>query len=241
MERTKVRVADLYVSIGMPCGQSLPWQTSMSLAHTTAELGRLGVQTHFSVIAGNANVFAARDAVLDCFLRSDAKQLFWIDSDMKWTPEQFMRLLVLSIKYPVVAATYPTKMGTPRMVVKHPDLVNFEINEDGLIKVESLGLGFTCVQRHVMERLVVGKPMLYDEIADREYASVFYQDWAESRTKSGRINRRGEDTNFFKDVRTLGYDVLLDPTIMLGHVGNKSFEGDPVKGLGLEHVYRSQE
>jgi hypothetical protein len=36
---------------------------------------------------------------------------------------------------------------------------------------------------------------------------------------------RGEDAIFFSDVRALGYKVWIDPTIRLGHVGPKIYEG----------------
>jgi hypothetical protein len=34
---------------------------------------------------------------------------------------------------------------------------------------------------------------------------------------------RGEDMAFFADVHDLGYKVYLDPTIALGHVGQKTY------------------
>ena len=36
---------------------------------------------------------------------------------------------------------------------------------------------------------------------------------------------RGEDAIFFSDVRALGYKVWIDPSIKLGHVGPKIYEG----------------
>jgi hypothetical protein len=54
---------------------------------------------------------------------------------------------------------------------------------------------------------------------------------------NGRRTAQGEDMAFFADLRELGYDVWLDPTIQLGHVGNYVYRGDPVAALGLEDQY----
>ena len=42
--------------------------------------------------------------------------------------------------------------------------------------------------------------------------------------RGGRLRPR-EDMAFFSDVRALGYDVCLDPTVTLGHVGAKTYSG----------------
>jgi hypothetical protein len=46
---------------------------------------------------------------------------------------------------------------------------------------------------------------------------------------------------FFADVRELGYDVWLDPTINVGHVGSHVFRANAAKSLHLEHIYRPEE
>jgi len=37
--------------------------------------------------------------------------------------------------------------------------------------------------------------------------------------------RRGEDMAFFYDIINLGYDILMDPDVDLGHVGMKEYRG----------------
>jgi len=40
-----------------------------------------------------------------------------------------------------------------------------------------------------------------------------------------RGNKRGEDFTFFADVRELGYVPRLDPSIEIGHLGDKLYTG----------------
>lgn len=99
-----INMAGVSVMIGMPAGRDLPIQTVKSLIGSFAACSERGVPCQFGAIANSAVIQWARDEVVDLFLKSDANVLFWIDSDMVWTPEQFIRLLVWSQVYDVVCA-----------------------------------------------------------------------------------------------------------------------------------------
>lgn len=230
--------AELSVSIGLPCGSHVPWQTAMSLAKTTHVLAKQGVKTRIECIANSSIVTYARNQVARAFLEQhDTDRIFWIDADMQWEPDQFLRLLTLSYKYPVVCATYPMKRADAAFVVKHPDLQNFEMNQHGLLKVQGVGLGFTIVTREAFERVAETKPWTYSPTSAGEgkYRDIF--ELRKTKDAQGRVTGQGEDMAFFDDLRALGYDIWLDPTIQLGHVGSFVYTADPVAGLKLQHVY----
>jgi hypothetical protein len=169
-------------------------------------------------VSGSSIVLWARDQVVDLFLQSPCERLFWIDSDIAWKPDDFLRLLAFSRIVPVVAATYPLKEDPPRFVIDR-----IKPAEHGLVEVGGVGLGFTIMQRKVVEDVAAKAPRVKHEVTGRDIAAIFRVD--------SRGVRTGEDVAFFEDIRACGYKVLLDPEIQLGHVGQKVYSGSVTDAL----------
>lgn len=228
-----VKTDELSVDIGLPCLPTLPWQTSMSLLKTVKACTERRIDVGVAGIFGSSVVTWARSKVLDTFLQGKASRLFWIDGDMEWEPEDFIRLLVLSTKYDVVCGVYAQKNEAQTIVLRH-DLTNFDLNPHGLIKFQGCGLGFTVITRDVAEHISASKPKVYDPVEGRSIADVFRTDTVDRGHE--HPDCRHEDTAFFADLIELGYDVWLDPTRQLGHVGPRVYKSDPMKALRLDTV-----
>ena len=228
---------DLSVAVGFPCGSMIPWQTTISLVSTAKACERAGIPFGVDVIAGNSVVTAARDLVLTAFLRGNKSRLFWIDSDIVWTPKDFTRILMLSSELPIIGATYPLKTGgkAGTFIVNMLDGRSVDMNPFGCIKVRSYGLGFCCMTREVVQRIADSTRRVTTGVGATEVYSVFRTDVLPSGVA------RGEDVAFFDDARALGYDVWLVPTIQLGHVGTHVYTSDPVKALGLDDLIQRKE
>lgn len=227
---------ELSVDIGLPCGPYIPWQTSLSLAKTVKACTERKVECGVCCIAGSSVVTWARSKVLDLFLQGTASRLFWIDSDIVFEPAQFLRLLVLSTQYDIVCGTYAQKNEAQGIVVHH-DLCNFDINPHGLLKIEGTGLGFTVMTREAAERISESKPKVYDPVEKRSIPDVFRLDSVDRGAEHPHL--RHEDIAFFADLRELGYDVWLDPSIQLGHVGGKVYSANPLAALNLEEAFKT--
>lgn len=208
----------LSVMVGIPAGRDLPILTVKSLLATQSLCRDLKVPFQVGMVAGSAVVQWARDEVVDLFLKSDATRLFWIDSDMVWQPEDFMRLLALSQRHEVICATYPAKVDQPTFYVNRDPSLPMDANAFGLLEVWGVGLGFTVTTRRVIEQLAANAPKVFDAVSDREVAAVF-------RIDATNGKRRGEDMAFFADIRALGNTVWLDPSVDLGHIGPKVYTG----------------
>jgi hypothetical protein len=208
----------LNVMVGMPAGRDLPALTVKSLLATQSLCRDRQVPFQMGMVIGSSVVQWARDEVVDVFLKSDATRLFWIDSDMVWEPEQFMRLLALSQYREVICAAYPAKVDRPTFYVNWDEKEKLVHGEYGLIEIKGVGLGFTVMHREVVEKLAYEAPRIVDEIAGRDLAAVF---------RIGQIDgkRQGEDMAFFADIRELGYKVWLDPTVSPSHIGQKTYTG----------------
>ena len=232
-----IKLDDVSVCIGFPCGQTIPAKTARCLAATVRALASRGIAVDTSMIIGSSVVTVARNACANAFLKGNMQRLFWIDSDIEWDVNDFLKMLALSSRHDVICAAYPIKSDAGQLVIRHPDLENFEINPLGLVKINGTGLGFTIVSRAAMEKVAATKQKVWDELHGEEMADIFRLD-TRLDPATGRRNVRGEDIAFFADLEELGYDVWLDPTVRLGHIGLKSYSADVVEALGLNHVYR---
>jgi hypothetical protein len=204
------------VMLAMPVHRDLPSDTVISLLKTVAQLEARGMQyeTHFQV--GSSIIEAARSKCAHSFLEGPHSRMFWLDSDIRWEPDAFFRILALSTKYPVVGALYPVKEDTPTPFRFCFDGSSFDADEYGCFSVKGMGLGFAVMQRCVIEKLAEKAPKVrFPEIAD-PIPHIFRCD-----VENGFF--RGEDIAMFSDIRALGYEVKLDPTITLGHVGSKTY------------------
>jgi hypothetical protein len=210
--------------IGMPVGSgSVYWATAMSLEATLGACRTENLRLQLEAVVGCSVVTWARSAIVDSFLKSDCTHLFWIDSDIVWTPDDFFRIVGFGAVLDVVGAIYPFKKQAPMtFLINHVgEPGQYEINGLGCVKIKGMGMGFTLMKRAVVEAVAATKPKRRDPITGLEYADVF------------RIDHEGEDLAFFSDIRAAGYDIWLDPSIQIGHIGPAIYKGDPLEALGL--------
>lgn len=205
------------VMIAIPVNRDLPWQTARSLMETCIRFANTGLNFDVQFVVGSSIIECARSKVADVFLKGKCQHLFMIDSDQTWTPDAAIRMLALSTKMDVVCGAYPAKHDPPTFLL-NPEDCEVETNEWGCLPLKGLGLGFTIVQRHVMEELADRAPKLTFPDSDDSIAHIFRCDIVDGAF-------RGEDMAFFADVRALGYTVWVDPTIEIGHVGAKEYRG----------------
>jgi len=211
-------MADIHVMLAMPTSRDIPRETVLSLMETQGLLQERNISFTLYLSDGGSLVHNARTKAAHHFLKSECTHLFWVDSDIVWKAEDFLRILALATKMECVAASYPLKRDDLQFVlnVKNP-LQTVKSDEYGCIEVNSLGVGFTCVQRKVIEELAAKAPAVrisHYGIMPR----IFRLDDPDNVS-------RGEDIAFFDDIRALGYKVHLDPKIELGHVGPKVYRG----------------
>ena len=140
----------------------------------------------------------------------DYDYLMWIDSDILFTPEQFERLLHRDRD--IIAGLYRMEGGDSYAAVENWDENYFERNGTfrflaptdikGMkepIPVSYIGMGFMLVKKGVFEKM--------------EYP------WFRPLKKNigHLVDFTMEDTSFCLQARERGFEVLADPTVILGH------------------------
>lgn len=216
-------IEGLRVFIAIPVNRDFPWQTTKGLVDTAALLSSRGIPYTMQFLTQGSQIDFNRSHLTHQFLESDCNRIFWIDSDMGWDAHSFIRVLALSTKLDIVGASYPAKQSPGRQFQIDIGVEEVEANEHGCLEIRGMGLGFCCVQRHVMENLASkSRKYIRDGIVE---AMVF-------RTGIGDDGvYRSEDMHFFRDCRAAGYKVWIDPTIELGHIGGFEYKGKLIDAL----------
>jgi len=137
-------------------------------------------------------------------------KLFMIDSDIVWNPEHFLKLLVSDKD--LISGIYFESRGMDAMVhrkkndfrpMTREELKELQKNETP-IPVYGVGLGFMCVKFGVFESLK--RPWFGLGKVIQEVDGVNYE------------LPLGEDLYFCERVTESGYNVYVDPSVIVGHV-----------------------
>ena len=193
---------------------TFPLKTVVSYLDTQEACLQHGVKVDF-IFTDCSLVHHARTLLGNTFLgKKDFNRLFWIDSDIVWSPVDFMKLVVHSLKYDCVVGIYPRRTDPPGFFVQL--IPGEQPNDEGLVEINGTGLGFACIRREVMERLAERVPKLRFFHAKEPTPALFRCDEADGEA-------RGEDYAFWSDVKAMGYKIYADATITLGHVGGKVY------------------
>jgi len=198
---------------------------AVSLARFTQIAPQHGIDVHIGSICGCSVVSRARNLLVRDFLDSDATELLFIDSDINFEPEDILRLMAwgTDTRKGIVAAVPRVRDVNPVYIANLDYDENHELtmNRMGLVRAEHVATAFMWVNRKVFEDLVEAHPewTYWDKRAGKDLSAIF--DFKV--TREGYI---GEDFLFCDRAREAGYEVWIDPTITLGHMGVQEYTGN---------------
>lgn len=212
------------------------FKVGVKLMGSLVEFARLapqyGIQFAMGTISGCSVVSRARNLLVDDFLQTECDTLMFIDADMTFDPNDIIRLLAFS------GAGAKNIVGGTGVARKKEKTFHLNLDKDedgnllmdamGLARAKQMGTGFMMVQRQVFEVLIDRHPewRFHDVASGRTVYSLF--DFKS--TPEGYI---GEDYNFCDRARAEGFQVWVDPTIKLGHMGVMEYEG----AFGEDYLY----
>lgn len=215
----------------------------------------LGVKT----IVNDSLVTRARNNMVASFMNSDFTHLVFIDADIEFDVEDFLRLY--RANKDVVVGAYPKKRvaweGVRRQLQDDPECGDAEleisaadfvtdfvyddaggqtvsVTDDGLIRVRDAGCGFMMIRRPVIEKMMSAYPELKyandDPFADPAGALYHYALFDTMiEESSGRY--LSEDYAFCRRWQAMGGTIWLDPAISLNHLGAYVFKGQIARYL----------
>jgi hypothetical protein len=165
----------------------------------------------------------------------DATHLFFIDVDLRFDPEAILRLICHN--QDLVGAVYPMKRIPIKYVINTvPDPIH--VPERKLVEVSTLGTGFMCVKRGVLDKMIEAHPELkYNDNVGigKQYEPLMYGLF--DTMIDEHKNYLSEDWTFCYLWRKMGGRVFADYSIRLDHTGYHTYEGNPEE---LEKVLLGQ-
>lgn len=198
---------------------------AVSLAKFAQQAVKHGIDVQIGSICGCSVVSRARNLLVKDMLESKCDYLLFIDSDINFEAEDIFRLMAWGTdpKKGIVAAV-PRTRSTDKVYIatlNHDDDGCLAMDRMGLVRAERVATAFMLVRREVFETMIVTHPEwdYYDKRSDRRVPCLFDFKLAEE----GYI---GEDFLFCDRARELGFEVWIDPTITLGHMGVQEYTGN---------------
>lgn len=210
-------VGDNRVLIATP-GHSAKMEYVKSLTKTLRELSANGIKydflSQYSSFVPTARELTALNKTQHDYSEGVGvaggiayKKIFWIDSDIEWEPDDFLKLFyseldIVSGLYQLdsagtVAVNYPNERGVPTRVNK----VEFLLH-DLPVEVGGVGFGFVAIKHGVFEKM------------ERPWFLINRVQWEEGREM--RVNV-GEDYSWCANATRAGFKIFVDPLVKVKH------------------------
>jgi len=197
-------------------GRMMEAEYVKSLVATMGYLNREGI-SYLYLNEYSSQVNAAREATAmgSKFLNAFATEplggeatydkMIWIDSDISWSPEDFMKLY--NSKFDIVSGLYFNEEGVPLFTFKENDIY-FDHSKlkhkEYPFEVFGVGFGFVAMKSGIFES--IPRPWFeteFQRITNDEGKEMFIP-W-------------GEDYSWCIKAQNQGYKIYLDPSIRVGH------------------------
>lgn len=227
----------------------------VSLLNFLHESNRVGMSTQYLLMQGESLITRARNNCVATFLENpEWTHLFWIDSDIGFTPNAAFRLL--QADYDIAAGVYPLKReewpeeGLPQGMTLREFVANYQrytvnarvqgdadhldltILDNGFIEMSEAPTGFMVIKRAVFEKMMQAYPELkYTPdslgVEDKGLHYRFFDVMVDPET--GRY--LSEDYGFCRLWEKMGQKIYIDATSNLTHQGMKIYQGNFAESL----------
>ncbi len=207
----------------------------VSLHQTMSLMQSRGIVGMHGIYSGESMVHVARNILVGQFMATPAlSHLFFIDADMQWRGEDFMRLLEWTADpdVAIVCAAYPKKTLPVQFACNLPPV---ERRHGVLAEILDAPTGFMCIRRDALAALMAAHPEAKCHLQDKTPEAEKPFEYALFDSCIDPVTRRylREDFTFTRRWQALGGVCWVDPQIWLGHQGLYMFSGS------LEDYYQN--
>jgi hypothetical protein len=226
------------IMIGLPAYDfKVSVKLAIALAQFCVEAPSHGVDIQICNISGCSVVSRVRNLIVKDFMASECTDLMFIDSDITFDPKDIFRLMAWNIdpkKGIVGGIPVARKKGSIYISTLDQDKDGgIYMNAYGLVKAKRIATAFMLIRRDVIQTLIDNHPewQYHDDRVENGHPDKFCYSVFDFQSKpDGYV---GEDYTFCDRAAEHGYEVWIDPTIKLGHLGMTEFAGS----FGEEFLY----
>lgn len=240
--------------IGTPCyGGAVTEPYFKSMLRLVFFAQQHGIQLQFGTIANESLITRARNTMTAFFMQSDCTHLLFVDADIEFQIDDFIRLCIADKD--IVVGAYPKKTvnweSVKKFAIQNPTAsaekvaqsgadyaINFQFDdpskgtikmENGLLRLKDGATGFMMIKREVFTRMMEAHPELQYNNDINVSADLNKHTYALFDTMIDEGSRRylSEDYTFCRRWQKLGGEVWIDPNINLNHFGTIPFRGNP--------------
>jgi hypothetical protein len=206
----------MHIFIGTPAySGTVHVQYALSLAELFCALTENGIRVTPAIRTSGSLIVAERNRILEQFWMSDATHLLCIDSDLGFPSQAVFEMLKANKEF--IAGCYPARNTTKFIFRPVLNEAGGIVNENHLLKMESVPAGFMLLSRSCIEKMRNKFPELYyapkDPRADSESTYCLFN----TEVYDGEF--WGEDYVFCKRAREAGVEIWVDPLIQFDHAG----------------------
>jgi hypothetical protein len=220
LDLEKLRKHSLFIATPMYGGQcSGPYCRSVSDLRGLCAQHGIPAQTYF--LYNESLITRARNQICDEFLRSNCTHLMFIDSDIGFTPQDVLAMMMLSIdtpEYGILAGIYPKKTIPTEFC--YTPLNRNPIHQSTAFEVSEIGTGFMMIRRETLASL---KPLVGSYKAEANYGGNETSQFFQAEMVGNRY--LSEDYWFCDVAKEAGIGIFSCPWVKLKHVGMHIYTG----------------
>jgi len=247
-----------HVFIATPCyGGQIGEPYFRSMMRLAILCSKYEIPYTVSTLANESLVTRGRNTLVSFFMENkSATHLFFIDADIEFQPEDFLRMVAYD--KPIIVGAYPKKAinwqsivhaarnmpdETPDTIEGHSSnyVVNFDFLKDkdgnripqvqivdNLVRLKDAGTGFMCIKKEVIQQMMDAHPELKykNDINVDNKFEPFMYALFDTMIDPESRRYLSEDYTFCRLWQMMGGEVYLDPRTALNHVGHYTFRGN---------------
>ena len=168
-----------------------------------------GIDVSAVYLPGDALLVRARNELAAIAVKACVDDVVFIDSDIAWTPQGFMRVLMHD--EPFVGALYRQKSDNQVLVYK--PMEGARVRDDGLLETRGVGFGFVRLRRDALLALWK-RAAIYDDGKEGRMLFEVYVD---------RGQLIGEDIAVCRKWLKMRGKVYVDTVFTVAHTGPKLY------------------
>lgn len=211
-------------------------RTAMSLMQAVMQCAAQGWGFTYVLREGDSMVARGRSFIASQFLENpqskDCTDLVFIDTDLYWDGDDFMKLCSHNVD--MVGAAYPYKGDDGNFPLRWNSQGLME--ENGLWIVQATTPGFLRVTRRVLERITVECPWL--EFKDNGSGGM--RSWMFFDNLARHNGVYDEGFVFAEYARQCGFTPYMDPDLNLTHIGQKAFNHGTIRQWLMKKAERAE-